>query len=200
MNKKHFRAVTDAALAAGAALILSACAMPMTVGGGVGTSGDGDQNMADVMFVQMMIPHHEQAVEMSELILAKDGVDPEVAALAEQIKAAQGPEIELMRQWLDGWGIGTAEDMGGMDHGGTGGMGGMDGMMSDEQMAQLESASGADGSALFLELMIEHHEGAVDMAEDVIDDGHSADVRALAEQIVTSQTAEIATMRDLLDR
>jgi len=82
-----------------------------------------------------------------------------------------------------------------MDHGGSGGM---DGMMSDEQMAELETADGATGSTIFLELMIEHHEGAIEMAQEVINDGRDAGVRTLAEQIIVSQTAEIATMRELL--
>lgn len=197
MNKKYSRAAMATALAAGAALSLTACAMPFTAGGGTMMGGDGDQNAADIMFVQMMIPHHEQAIEMSEIILAKDGVDPEVSALAEQIRAAQDPEITLMEQWLDDWGLPSMSGMGGMDHVGSGGM---DGMMSDEQMEELESAEGVAGSTLFLELMIDHHEGAVEMAEDVIDDGRSSDVRELAEQIITSQTAEIATMRELLTR
>jgi len=158
-------------------------------------TGDGGQNAADIMFVEMMIPHHEQAVEMSELILAKDGVAAEVAALAEQIRAAQEPEIALMEQWLDDWGLPSMSGMGGMDHGGSGGM---DGMMSDEQMAELETADGATGSTIFLELMIEHHEGAIEMAQEVINDGRDAGVRTLAEQIIVSQTAEIATMRELL--
>ena len=200
MNKKYSRAAIAIALAAVAALSLTACAMPVTVGGGSMMGGDGDQNAADVMFVQMMIPHHEQAIEMSEIILAKSGVDPDVSALAEQIRAAQDPEITLMDQWLDDWGLPSMRGAGGMDHGGSGGTDGMDGMMSDEQMHELEDAEGADGSTLFLELMIDHHEGAVEMAEDAIDDGRSSEVRELAEQIVTSQTAEIATMRELLNR
>ena len=105
-----------------------------------------------------------------------------------------------MEQWLDDWESSSMtgmEGMEGMDHGG---LGGMDGMMSDEQMAELESADGATGSTLFLELMIEHHEGAVDMAEDVISDGRKSEVRTLAEQIIVSQNAEIATMRELLAR
>jgi uncharacterized protein (DUF305 family) len=168
----------------------------------MGDTGDGDQNAADVMFVQMMIPHHKQAVEMSEVILAKDGVDPEVVALAEQIRAAQDPEIDLMEQWLDDWGLPSMSGMDGMDHGGgSGGMGGgMDGMMSDEQMAELQSADGVTGATLFLELMIEHHVGAVEMAEQVIDDGRDADVRSLAEEMIVGQTAEITTMRELLAR
>jgi len=191
MKKAISRALAATALVAATALALSACAttMPMS------NTGDGGQNAADIMFVEMMIPHHEQAVEMSELILAKDGVAAEVAALAEQIRAAQEPEIALMEQWLDDWGLPSMSGMGGMDHGGSGGM---DGMMSDEQMAELETADGATGSTIFLELMIEHHEGAIEMAQEVINDGRDAGVRTLAEQIIVSQTAEIATMRELL--
>lgn len=192
MNKNYLRAATAAGFAVVAALVLSACAMPVNMGGNAAFNDDGDANMADVMFVQMMIPHHKQALEMSELILANDDVDPDVTALAEQIKAAQDPEIELMLKWLEEWGIASADDLGGMDT--------MAGMMSDEQMAQLEDASGAEGSRLFLELMIEHHDGAVDMAEDVIRSGRNADVRALAEVIIEAQTREIATMRELLAR
>jgi len=197
VSKKFSRVAVATSLAAAAALTMTACAMPFSVGGNTTMGGDGDQNSADIMFVEMMIPHHEQAVEMSELILAKDGVDPEVVALAEQIRAAQDPEIDLMEQWLDDWGLPSMSGMEGMDHGG---MGGMAGMMSDEQMAELEAADGATGATLFLELMIEHHVGAVEMADDVIDDGRDADVRVLAEQIIVSQTAEIATMRELLAR
>lgn len=190
------RAVTAAALPLVVVTALSACMLPATVDAGSGRDDSGE-NMADVMFVQMMIPHHEQAIEMSDLILQTEGVDPEVAALAEQIRAAQAPEIDLMEQWLDEWGLPSMGGMGGMDHGG---VGGMDGMLTDEQMAELEAADGATGSRLFLELMIEHHVGAVEMAEDAIDDGRSPDVRALAQQIVTSQTAEIDTMRQILSR
>jgi len=196
MKKNFSRALAGAGLAAAAAFTLSACvdAPPSS------NADDGEQNASDIMFVEMMIPHHEQAVEMSQLILAKDGVNPQVAALAEQIRAAQDPEIVVMEQWLDDWESSSMtgmEGMEGMDHGG---LGGMDGMMSDEQMAELESADGATGSTLFLELMIEHHEGAVDMAEDVISDGRKSEVRTLAEQIIVSQNAEIATMRELLAR
>jgi uncharacterized protein (DUF305 family) len=193
MKNTLSRALSGVALVTAAALTLSACAIMMPAS----NAGDGEQNGADIMFVQMMIPHHEQAVEMSVLILAKQGVDAEVVALAEQIRSAQDPEIDLMEQWLDDWGLPSMSGMGGMDHGGSGGMGGM---MTDEQMAELESADGATGATLFLELMIEHHVGAVDMADQVIDNGRDADVRALAEQIIVSQNVEIAQMRELVAR
>jgi uncharacterized protein (DUF305 family) len=152
----------------------------------------GDFNQADVMFAQMMIPHHEQAIEMSDLILAKDGVDPEVVELAEEIKDAQGPEIELMESWLDEWGMPS------MMEGDTGGMSGMSGMLSDDEMDELEAADGLAGTTLFLEGMIEHHEGAIDMAEQHQDDGDNEEALDLSAAIIEAQTAEIERMQELL--
>ncbi|WP_315638137.1 DUF305 domain-containing protein [Microbacterium paraoxydans] len=148
------------------------------------------------MFVTMMIPHHEQAIEMSDILLAKDGADPRVVELAEQIKAAQGPEIDKMLGWLEDWGVEYDPDsMGGMDHGS---MGGDDSMMSEEDMTMLEDADATEASRLFLEQMIVHHEGAVDMAQTALDDAQNPDVLELAQQVIDDQTAEIATMKDLL--
>lgn len=150
-----------------------------------------DVNAADVMFVQMMIPHHEQAIEMADLVLDTPGIDPAVITLATEIKAAQGPEIEQMEQWLDDWGMPSMP-------GGHGGHGGMDGMLSEEELQRLDDAEGEEATRLFLEGMIEHHEGAIDMADDVIDDGENAAVRELADAIVVTQQAEIDLMRELL--
>lgn len=183
-------AATTAALALLLALV--GCA-PAGSGSGAPAGDPAGANMADVMFAQMMIPHHEQAIEMSDLLLAKEEVDPEVAALAERIKAAQQPEIELMEGWLEDWGADMPHgDMGHDD------MGHGDGMMSQADMDALEDAGGAEASALFLEQMIVHHEGAIDMAEAQIDDGENADAIALAEKIVVDQTAEIEEMEQLL--
>lgn len=148
-----------------------------------------DANDADIMFATMMKEHHAQAIEMSDMLLAKDGVDNRVVALAEEIKGAQEPEIQKMEQWLQEWGAET-DDMGGMDHG--------DGMMSDEDMQALDDATGADAGRLFLEQMIEHHQGAVEMAQEEVDNGQNADAVALAETIIEAQTTEIATMEEIL--
>lgn len=147
-------------------------------------------NDADVMFAAMMIPHHQQAVEMSAILLAKDGVDAEVADLARGIQDAQGPEIETMQGWLDDWGADASEhaDMSG------------GGMLSEEQLAALEAADGPEASRLYVEQMIAHHEGAVAMAQDEVDAGRAPDAVALAERIVTTQTAEIERMQGMLDR
>ena len=158
------------------------------------SSAPDDFNDADVTFAQMMIPHHEQAIEMSDTLLEKDGVDEQVRDLAEQIKDAQQPEIDQMKDWLDQWG--EDESMGGMGHD-MGAMG--DGMMSEEDMSRLDDATGAEASELFLEQMIMHHEGAIQMAEVEVEDGENPDAVALAERIIEAQTEEIATMQDLLE-
>ena len=192
------RAAATAAITLTALLALAGCASTTSTGGGMdnmpgmdasaSASPAADVNNADMQFTMMMIPHHEQAVEMADMILAKDGIDERVITLAEQIKAAQGPEIELMESWLDEWGT-PMGDMDGMDHGG---------MMSDTDMQALEDATGAEASRLFLEQMIVHHEGAIEMAQDEVDNGQNPDVITLAENIIASQTTEIATMEDIL--
>ena len=160
-------------------------------------SSAGEHNDADVEFAQQMIAHHEQAIDMAELVIAK-GESAEVKALAERIKEAQGPEIELMRGWLREWGEDEAPtggmDMGGMD------MGGDDAeMMTDEEMSQLEAAEGGELDRMFLQMMIRHHEGAIAMAESELDEGEFADAKELAQKIIDDQTAEIEEMRSLLD-
>lgn len=148
-----------------------------------------DHDDTDVTFARSMIPHHEQAVEMAKLASTR-AADPRVKALASQIQAAQGPEITTMKGWLSGWGedAGSASDM---DHG-------MPGMMSDDEMAGLERATGTSFDAMFLTMMIGHHEGAVSMARTERSDGKSSEVKALARKIAKGQTAEIATMKRLL--
>jgi uncharacterized protein (DUF305 family) len=151
----------------------------------------GSFNDPDVAFALMMVPHHEQAVRMAALLLDKEGISPEVAQVAEAIKAAQAPELDTLNSWIDAWGYRDAvAGMEGMDHGG---------MASDAAMAALAAATGTDASRLFLEAMIEHHRGAVDMAEQEISDGENADAVALANTIVTGQTAEVAAMQVLLN-
>lgn len=163
-------------------------------------------DMADVMFNQHMIPHHQQAIEMSDVLLAKQGIDPRVVELANQIKAAQGPEIDQMRNRLNEWGMpamsgGQGDEGDTTGHGGmpgmAGGMPGM-GMMSDEDMSALRSAEGVDAAKLFLSQMIQHHEGAIDMAQDEVEDGRDPQTIALAQSIITSQQREIDTMRSIL--
>jgi uncharacterized protein (DUF305 family) len=183
-------------------------------------SGDRHNN-ADVTFAQDMIPHHQQAIEMSDMELGKQGIDPRVTELANQIKAAQGPEIEKMQGWLTQWGsphTPMPSDMPGHGnmpmpsgdmpgHGGMSttsampsmsGMPGMSGMMSEQDMAALQNAQGVEASKLFLTQMITHHEGAITMAQAEIKDGQYPAAVELARSIVAAQQKEIDTMKGIL--
>lgn len=147
-------------------------------------------NEADMNFAAGMKAHHEQALEMSEYILDKDNVDPQVRELAEKIKAAQAPEIKQMNTWLQQWGMSE-----GMDHES---MGHSDAMISDQEITALKEADGTKGAKLFLEQMIKHHEGALDMAKTEIADGSNPSVIKMSEDIVASQAKEIEQMKEML--
>ena len=140
----------------------------------------------ELMFASMMIPHHEQAVTMSELAL-ENTTNPDVIALATAIRDAQGPEIKQMQSWLDQSDY-SGTHAGHMD---------MGGMLSDEEIAKLAIAKGAAFDRLFLEGMIAHHEGAIEMAE-MIKDSTNSEVKKLFNNIVSSQSAEIEAMKALL--
>ena len=187
------------------ALVLTGCSAESDNGSSSAESSESSAasaNSADETFVTMMIPHHQQAVEMADIVLDKEGVDPRVTELAQQVKEAQGPEIERMLSWLDDWGVeydpssGSMDGMEGMDHGSMDGS--MDGMMTPDDMSALENADGAGASRLFLEQMIVHHVGAVDMARAALEDGQHPDVLELAQQVVDDQTSEINAMEELL--
>lgn len=164
-----------------------------------GCSDTADHNAADITFATGMIPHHRQAVEMADLAASR-AASPEVLALAEQIRSAQQPEIDTMSGWLQTWGEPVPDDMGGM--GGTdqgdGGMSAMPGMLTEEQLTDLEAADGAAFDQMFLESMIDHHTGAIQMAQTEQQDGLSQDAIDLAQQIEAAQTEEIDTMQALL--
>lgn len=149
----------------------------------------------DVMFAQGMIPHHEQAIEMADIALDPTvGAGPEVVDLATRIKAGQDPEIQQMTGWLETWGQPMQMDTSdGHD------MAGMDGMMTVEEMDELGTMTGADFDRMWMEMMIRHHEGAIEMAETVKADGSDPEVLALADAVIAAQQAEIAEMQALLD-
>jgi len=199
-NMRKLGVVAGTAIAV--SLTLAACsgggsttpsAAPTSAASTAPASGDATEthNDADTMFAQMMIVHHEGAIEMADLAV-EQAESEEVRSLAEGISAAQGPEIEKMTSWLEAWGEET-EAMGGMDMGMD-----MDGMSQEEAMAELESLSGADFDRRFLELMVAHHKGAVEMAQSELQDGENPEALELAEQIVADQEAEIAEMEQLL--
>lgn len=153
-------------------------------------------NDADVQFAQMMIPHHQQAVEMATLAETR-AADPEVKTLAAQIKAAQDPEIATMTGWLTSWGRPTAAPTG---HGMPGMPSGMPGMMPPQEMTKLKSSTGEAFDRMFTSMMIAHHQGAIQMAEDEQANGSNPQAKALAGQIEKTQTAEVATLQKILDR
>ncbi|MEU1729417.1 DUF305 domain-containing protein [Nonomuraea sp. NPDC005692] len=147
-------------------------------------------NDADVMFAQMMIPHHQQAVEMADLAPQR-AKDSEIKKLAADIKAAQDPEIQTMKGWLTEWG--KPVPSGGMGHD-------MPGIMSAEDMKKLEGAKGAAFDRLFAEQMIAHHEGAIEMARTEQASGVNPQAKELAKAIESTQQAEVAQLRKLLER
>ena len=182
------------------------------------STGDGQHNAADLAFAQQMIVHHQGAIEMADLAPTRAS-SQEVKDLAVRIKAAQGPEIEQMQGWLTTWAAAmpgstnasSSEDTIGMDHGmsGMGSQGqmtsggvtttmSMPGMMSEADMQQLTAASGTEFDRLFLQQMIVHHQGALEMADTELAQGSNTAALALAQAIKTSQTAEITEMQQML--
>jgi uncharacterized protein (DUF305 family) len=156
--------------------------------------GSAEFSEADVFFAQHMIPHHEQAIEMAEIALDPAiGANDSVRALATEIEGAQDGEIDLMTQWLTSWGEPVEMDMTD-DHS----MESMQGMMTVEQMDDLAAATGTEFDSLWLTMMIEHHRGAITMAQDVLAEGTNPDVAELAGEIIAAQEAESAEMETLL--
>lgn len=208
MTSKRSLIRRGAAVAAAgtAALVLAACG-----GGDDGSAGHdthggsspsasasaskGRHNAADIAFAQGMIPHHRQAVEMAELASGR-AKSAEVKKLAEAIEKAQDPEIRTLSGWLTSWGENVPAE-GATDHSSTHGAAGM---MTAEDMEELRKASGAAFDTAFMEMMIEHHEGAVAMAETERADGSYAPAKKMAGQIISSQTAEIDRMSELLGK
>lgn len=202
-------------------IFVAAAAAVLTVGaalGGCGTtatappsSAAGAQpvaqahNQADITFAQGMIPHHAQAVVMSEMA-AQRAASPQVKDLAARIQAAQQPEIDQLSGFLRAWNVSvpsTNSPTDGMGHGGSGQMdhgagGAMPGMMSADQMQQLGQATGDAFDRMFLQMMIVHHQGAVTMAKAELSDGQKPDARQLAQRIIDAQQREITEMQALL--
>jgi uncharacterized protein (DUF305 family) len=169
-------------------------------------------NDADVMFLQTMYPHHAQAVDMANMVDGRT-TTPQIVDLAAAIEAAQGPEMEQMTTLLQQWGkpapeggmsgMNQSDSMSGMDRGDTmsgmdHGSGDMTGMMTDQQMSELAGKSGADFDTAWLAMMVEHHTGAIEMAQTELADGRNTDAKQRATEIIGAQQAEITTMNALL--
>ena len=156
-------------------------------------------NQADVTFAQQMIPHHQQAIQMSDVILDKQEIDPRVVDIANQIKVAQGPEKEQMQGWLTQWGQQTPPSGSTTPSGSSMPSGPkMPGMMSDQEMTALQNSEGVEVSKLFLTMMIHHHQGAITMAQTEQKSGQNAPALALAKSIITNQQQQIDTLQNIL--
>ncbi|MEY9989373.1 uncharacterized protein (DUF305 family) [Streptomyces sp. V4I8] len=150
---------------------------------------DDSPNSADVAYARMMIEHHNQALEMTELAPER-AESTKVQKLAQRIAAAQGPEIATMKGWLKNHG--KAEKSDGHEHGS------MPGMATEAQLSKLRAAHGKAFDQLFLTLMITHHNGAITMATDVKGQGNNILIEEMADEVVAQQTSEITRMRDML--
>ena len=157
-----------------------------------GSAGQAEHNDQDVAFAQGMIPHHQQAIDMADMA-AEKASSAEVKGLASRIQAAQDPEIQQLTDMLEKWGAPTEPSMPGTHHGGMSG----EGMMTDEEMQQLEAASGAEFDRMWVQMMIKHHQGAVDMAKTELEQGGDAEAKDLAQKIIDAQEAEIEEMQAL---
>jgi uncharacterized protein (DUF305 family) len=202
MSPKNTRAVAAVAATLTLGVLLSACSTgePSTpdqqspAGASSAAATSVEHNDADVEFAQMMILHHQGALDMAVLAEGRAQSEP-VQELAARIQFAQQPEIDLMTSWLQTWGEEPAEaddSMGGMDHSGQ-----STGMADDDQMQQLQDA-GAEFDRMFLEMMVDHHTGAITMSEDYRNRGQNEDALQLADKIIADQTTEIAERKGLL--
>lgn len=156
-----------------------------------GTAVSPAHNQADVQFVKMMIPHHQQALRMAEIVLPKQGPDPQVRQMTEKIQREQRLEIATMQSWLGAWNAGSAMSLEQAQ--------GMQGLLSPDDLAALEHADGAAASKLFLHQMIAHHEGAVSMSQPEIQGGENPQAKQLAHSIVQSQNQQIQHMQSMLN-
>jgi uncharacterized protein (DUF305 family) len=159
------------------------------MGHGSNSSKNANYTGADIMFLQMMIPHHQQAIDISNLAM-KSSQDAELIELAKIIARDQAAEIKQMKAWLTD--AGASEDMG---HS----MDGMGGMLSDDELAALSAATGKEFDVLWLKGMTEHHDGAIHMTQ-MIEDAQNADIKAFGTKVIKDQSEQIDQMKKMLAR
>jgi uncharacterized protein (DUF305 family) len=204
------RAPAAVATAVAAALVLTACGSSSdnsakSTASASASSSAAAHNTADVTFATDMIPHHRQAVEMAALAAGRAS-SASVKTLAEKIEKAQDPEINTMSGWLKAWGKDVPTDTASSMGSSMGSMPGMassgtttgTGMMSSADMTMLKKASGKAFDSAFLTMMVQHHQGAVAMAKTELSKGSYGPARTMAQDIISSQTAEISLMKGLL--
>jgi uncharacterized protein (DUF305 family) len=180
------------------AVVVSSCSKSEEHSDHAASTTSGSEQVAahngeDVMFAQMMIPHHQQALELAALVPDRS-TNPAVIKLASTIAGEQQPEITAMKALLLQWEVDPNATG---DHSGHAGMA-MQGMVDDATVAKLESLKGAEFDTLWLQSMIGHHQGAIEMANSEIAKGQSADMITMAKNMVTAQQAEIDQMKQML--
>ncbi len=159
------------------------------MGHGSSSSSNANYTGADIMFLQMMIPHHQQAIDISNLAM-KSSQDPELIELAKIIARDQAAEIKQMKAWLTD--AGASEAMG---HS----MDGMGGMLNDDELAALSAATGKEFDVLWLKGMTEHHDGAIHMTQ-MIEDAQNSDIKEFGTKVIKDQSEQIAQMKKMLVR
>jgi uncharacterized protein (DUF305 family) len=188
----------------GAATALMLAAL-LAVTGCAGTAGDDDDmsgmdhssgaavdaNDDDIEFAQTMIAHHQQAIAASEIVAEKDDVDAGVTELADRIAVAYETDVEQLETWLDEWHAEADDDEVEADD--------AEGMITDADLDSLRDASGAEAGSLYLEHMIADHEGAIDIAEEHIEEGQNQGAIDLSKKIVATQALEIERMKEILE-
>jgi uncharacterized protein (DUF305 family) len=174
------------ALAVAALALLAACGK--AADDNTGAPASPQPNSADVAFVQGMVPHHQQAIEMAGLIDGRTD-RPELTKLAEDVRATQSAEVSRMQGWLQAWGK-PSSGMGEMDHGAST----MPGMMGKAEMDELQDLKGSRFDLAFVDMMTRHHQGAIEMATTELGAGSLGEAKLLAQQIIIAQQREIQQM------
>jgi uncharacterized protein (DUF305 family) len=192
-NNSAFKRVIAGLVALIMVMALAGCSKDSSMGmdhEGHSSMASGDLSSDDIMFLQMMIPHHQQAIDISDLALTKSS-DSELLALAKDIRDGQGAEIVKMKAWLDK--AGADLDPGhSMGHD-------MGGMLGDSELAALKAATGKSFDLLWLKGMTGHHDGAIDMAA-MIENAENAEIKSFGQAIVTTQSAQNKQMAAMIKR
>jgi uncharacterized protein (DUF305 family) len=186
--------------AVAAALFVSSCSSPASDGHAghehadepVITGQPAGFNADDVAFATNMIPHHQQAVDLSAMVPDRS-TNAALIALAQKISAAQQPEINVMKVFLVQWNENPDTNSGHAGHGNA-----MQGMVDAATMTKLQSLTGAEFDKLWLQSMIGHHQGAIEMAKAEIANGDNVDAKNVAKNIVTTQEAELGQMKQMV--
>lgn len=187
-NKNTLIAIAALIIAAAALFSFSQSTgdMKMDHQGHMGSASESEFSSDEIMFAQMMIPHHQQAITISAFA-TKNSTNKDILSLAAEISSEQAPEIEIMKGWIT-----SAGEALGMDHSMD-----MGGMLSQKDIDLLSKAKGVKFDQLFLTGMIAHHQGAIKMVK-MIENSTNNEVKSFGASVIASQSKQITVMSDLL--